>query len=281
MIIRLCSAILGTVVLVWSFATSEGLTADTDAAKDAAQDNNAGAAAPAVDEKALAELRTKREKAQAELDAISKPKTLAAGTPPGTPQEELLERRTLLHHIVRSLDEQIDNMLRLDQARRHREELAKSSTAADAPAESPPYSVFDADQLWDTVYSLRLAVEGLQSQLSLIELRSNHARESLLGAEERLRQTSERLETTKGTASDDRQRWLRDLETLRQRAAAAELQVAEVSKIRIGEELSDTRASPRISGTPAGDCRAPGRIHGNRSRQDPEAPVRGTAAPRR
>ena len=254
MTIRLCSAVLGTVVLFWSFATSEGLTADTDAAKNVAQDNNAGAAAPAVDEKALAELRTKREKAQAELDAISKPKTLAAGTPPGTPQEEPLERRTLLHHIVRSLDEQIDNMLRLDQARRHREELAKSSTAADAPAESPPYSVFDADQLWDTVYSLRLAVEGLQSQLSLIEIRSNHARESLLGAEEHLRQTSERLETTKGTASDDRQRWLRDLETLRQRAAAAELQAAEVSKIRVGEELSDTRASPRISGTPAGDC---------------------------
>src|SRR6476660_5825309 len=74
MTIRLCSAILGTVVLVWAFATSEGLTADTDAAKGAAQDKNAGAAAPAVDEKALAELRTKREKGQAKLDVISKPK---------------------------------------------------------------------------------------------------------------------------------------------------------------------------------------------------------------
>ena len=239
MTIRLCSAVLGTVLLVWSFA-SEGLPADTDAAKGVAQ--NRDVRTPAVDEKTLADARTKREKAQAELDAVSKPRTLAAGTPPGTPQEELLERRSLLHHIVRSLDEQIDNMLRLDQARRHREELAKSSTAADAPAETPPYSVFDADTVWDTVYSLRLAVEGLQSQLSLSELRSNHARESLLTAEERLRQTSERLETTKGTASDDRQRWLRDLDALRQRAPAAELQAAEVSKSRIGEELSDSRA---------------------------------------
>jgi small-conductance mechanosensitive channel len=240
MIIRLCSAILATLALFGSFVESEGLSADTDAAKRAAQNN--ALQGPAVDEHALAEVREKREKAQAELDAISKPKTLASGAPAETPREEILERRTLLHHIVRSLDEQIDHMLRLDQARRHREELAKSGTGTDAPAESPPYSVFHADQLWDTVYSLRLAVEGLQSQLSLIELRSNHARESLLAAEERLRQVSERLETRQGATSDDRQRWLRDLQTYRQRAAAAEVQAAEVSRIRIGEELSDARA---------------------------------------
>ena len=113
MTIRLCSAVLGTVLLVWSF-TSEGLPADTDAAKGVAQIRDVRA--PAVDEKTLADARTKREKAQAELDAVSKPRALAAGTPPGTPQEELLERRSLLHHIVRSLDEQIDKRgLRFDQ----------------------------------------------------------------------------------------------------------------------------------------------------------------------
>src|SRR6185295_203879 len=136
---------------------------------------------------------------------------------------------TLLQHIVRSLDEQIDNSLRLDQARRRREDLAKSSTATDAPVESPPHPVFYADQLWDNAYSLRLTVEGLQSQLSLVEIRSSHAREALTTAEERLRQVSERLEATHGTVADDRQRWLRDLETLRQRAAASELQAAEAS----------------------------------------------------
>jgi small-conductance mechanosensitive channel len=237
---RLCSAIFATLAVFGSFGASEGLSADTDAANHAAPNN--APPGPAVDEHALAELREKREKAQAELDAISTPKTLASGAPAETPQEEILERRTLLHRIVRSLDEQIDQMLRLDQARRHREELAKSATPTGTPTESPPYSVFHADQLWDTVYSLRLAVEGLQSQLSLIELRSKHARESLLAAEERLRQASERLETKQGATSDDRQRWLRDLQTYRQRAAAAELQAAEVSRIRIGEELSDARA---------------------------------------
>ena len=233
--------VLGTVLLFGSFVPTGGLTADTQTTPTEGHHGTA-APAPAVDQQALDELRGKREKAQAEFDAINRPKTLAAGAPSGTAQEELLERRTLLHHIVRSFDEQIDNMLRLEEGRRHREEMAKTATAADTPPGSPPSTVFSADQLWDTVYSLHLAVEGLQSQLSLIELRSDHARESLRAAEERLRQASERLESAKGTASDDRERWLRDLETLRQRAAAGELQTADVAKLRIGEELSDARS---------------------------------------
>jgi small-conductance mechanosensitive channel len=232
-------ATLATMLFV-AFATPEHLTAETDPAKNGGTDT---AAVPslAIDETAIADLRTKRAKAQAEFDAISKPDALAAGAPSATPREELLERRTLLHHILRSLDEEIDNMLRLEQARRYRAEFAKSSSAAEAPDESPTYSVFSADQLWDTAYSLRLAVEGLQSQLSLIELRATHARQSLQASEERLRQASEHLESTKGTASDGRQRWIRDLETFRQRAAAAEVQAAEVSRIRIAEELADYR----------------------------------------
>ena len=235
----ICSAVFTAVFLLTTFVASEGLTADSGVPARAGQEN---AAAPSTtsDKQALADLRIKREKAQVELAAVSKPEPLAAGTPPGTPQEELLERRTLLHHIIRSLEEQTDNMLRLEEAHRHREELAKSSAAAEAPEKAPPYSVFDSDQLWDSAFSLRLVVEGLQSQLSLIELRSNHARESLQSAEERLRQASERLESTKGSASD-RQRWLRDLESLRQRAAAAELQAADVATTRLGEELSDAR----------------------------------------
>jgi len=87
------------------------------------------------------ELREKRAQADAELQAISRPKTLAAGAPSGTPQDELLERRALLHLIVRSEDEQIDDTLRLEQTRQRRTE---SRTDSNNPAESPPYSIFFA-----------------------------------------------------------------------------------------------------------------------------------------
>jgi potassium-dependent mechanosensitive channel len=232
--------VLASVLLLGFFVALDGRAAETDESNHPTQ--TAAPAGPAADEAALAELRTKHDRTQAELDAVNQPNSLAAGTPPGTPQEELLERRTLLHHIVRSLDEQIDETLRLEQARRRRNELTGTASPQSASDESPPYSVFFADQLWDTVFSLRLAVEGLQSQLALIELRSGRAKDTLQAAEERLRQASERLEGAKNAASDGRQRWLRDLETLRQRAAAALLQATELSRIRIVEELSDAKA---------------------------------------
>jgi potassium efflux system protein len=190
----------------------------------------------------LEELREKRAHTESELQAISRPETLGAGAPADTPRDELLERRTRLHLIVRSLDEQIDETLRWEQTRRRRSEVSKSQTEPHDHAESPPYSIFFADQLWDAAYSLRLTVEGLQSQLNLIELRSNRARESLMTAEEKLRQASERAESAKGLSSADRERWHRDLEALRQRAAAAMLQAAELSKTRLQEELNDARA---------------------------------------
>lgn len=191
---------------------------------------------------ALDELRGKRAEAEAELQAVNQPETLAAGAPIGTPQDELLERRTLLHLIIRSIDEQIDDTLRLEQTRQRRAEFTKTQSDATNPAESPPYSIFFADQLWDTSFSLRLAVEGLHSQLSLTELRFNRARESLLAAEAGLRQASERAEAAKGSPGISRERWLRDLEALRQRAAATMLQAAELSKTRVQEELEDARA---------------------------------------
>jgi potassium-dependent mechanosensitive channel len=234
------AAVFGMLLLAALLTPSNGRAAEADTAKDSPQETTPAAS---TDQAALAELRTKREKAQAELDAVAQPKTMTSGAPPGTPQEELLERRTLLHHIVRRLDEQIDESLRLEQARRTRADAASAaSTETNGRGESPPYSVFFADRLWDSVFSLRLAVEGLQSQLSLIDLRSGRARESLQTAEERLRQLSERLESTHGGPADDRQRWLRDLEMLRRRAAAALLQATDLSKTRIGEELSDAKA---------------------------------------
>ena len=235
-----CSAVLPLVLLINSLIASDTLSAGNESSKEASKET-AATAAPSSDQ-ALAEIRSKREKAQEELDAVNQPKTFAAGAPPGTPQEELLERRTLLHHIVRSLDEQIDDTVRLEQTRRRRSEGPDSTSVApgSAPEESPPYSVFFADRLWDTGFSLRLTVEGLQSQLTLIELRSGRARESLQASEERLRQAAERLESAHGKA-DDRQQWIQDLETLRQRAAAALLQATELSKTRIGEELSEAR----------------------------------------
>jgi small-conductance mechanosensitive channel/hemoglobin-like flavoprotein len=187
-------------------------------------------------EAAIAELGDKRAKAETEL------KVVKTHTTSSVPQEELLERRSLLEQVVRGYDEQIDDYRRLKEAGQRRADITRSSGEWKGFAEPPPYSIFFVDQLWDTAFSLTLAVEGLQSQLSLIELRFDRARESLSAAEGRVRQASEELESAIDSSQAARQRELYDLEELRRRAAAVTVTAAEISKKRVEEELAETRA---------------------------------------
>ncbi|MBD0305414.1 MAG: mechanosensitive ion channel [Nitrospiraceae bacterium] len=195
-----------------------------------------------ADEIGLAELQEKRAEAGKELTAVSQPGTLGKGAPTGVPEAELLERQALLHEVVRGYDEQIDDYHRLDEARQRHKEVSHASAEWKAFAESPPYSILMTDQLWDQTFSLRLAVEGLQSQLSLIELRSERARGSLRIAEERLRQASERLEAKKAPAEAAQARWAYSLLELRKRVASVMVTAAEFSRKRVEEELAETRA---------------------------------------
>ena len=188
------------------------------------------------EEAAIAELGDKRAKAETEL------KEVKTHTTSSVPQEELLERRSLLEQVVRGYDEQIDDYQRLKEAGQRRADIARSSAEWKGFAEPPPYSIFFVDQLWDTAFSLTLAVEGLQSQLSLIELRFDRARESLSAAEGLVRQASEELESAIDSSQVARQRELRDLEELRRRAAAVTVTAAEIAKKRVEEELEETRA---------------------------------------
>ncbi|MDF2756037.1 MAG: putative Mechanosensitive ion channel family protein, partial [Nitrospira sp.] len=162
--IRMCLAVvvMFAVFGVRTHAEAQIKTSDQPSEKA----SEAASKQPPDDASSLSELRAKRDQAQRELDAVSRPNTLSTGAPPGTPEPELLERRTLLHHIVRSADEQIDATLRLEQARQHRDEVGRSLPDSKDHGDTPA-TIFDADRLWDTAFALRLAVEGLQSQLAL------------------------------------------------------------------------------------------------------------------
>lgn len=190
----------------------------------------------------LGELRDKRQQAQAELTAISRPGTKDKIVPSGATQEELQERRSLLEQVVRGYDEQLSDADRLKEAQQRHADIVRSGSEWKGFADPPPYSILFADQLWDTAYSLQLAVDGLQSQLDLLTLRFDRAREALTAADERVRQASERLEAAKDPARAARERWLRDLDILRKQAASVMLSAAELSKTRVQEELADTRA---------------------------------------
>src|SRR5512147_2665182 len=144
---------------------------------------------PPSDDTTVGELRDKREKAQAELNAVNRPGTLSTGAPPDVTQEELQERKSLLEQVVRGYDEQMNDYLRLEEARQRHADINRTSTEWTGFSEPRPYSIVLADQLWDTAYSCRLASDGLQSQLNLLSLRFDRARAALTSAQERLRQS--------------------------------------------------------------------------------------------
>ena len=187
-----------------------------------------------------AALRDRRTRAQTELDAIRE--AFSSKRPTDAVPAEQQERLALLEQIVRSYDEQLSDLQRLEEARQRHADIDRSSTEWKGFPDPPPYSIFLADQLWETVYSLKRAVEGLQSQRELLTLRFEQAREALGTAEERLRQSSERLETAKGPAQADRERREYELNALRAQAASVMVEATLLSRKRVEEELDAAKA---------------------------------------
>jgi len=188
----------------------------------------------------VATLRERRKQAQTDLNAVRE--SLASKSVTGTAREGQRERQALLEQIIRGYDEQLNDFQRLTEARQRHTDIVRGSSEWKGFAEPSPYSIFLADQLWDTVHSLNLAAEGLQSQRELLTLRFEQAREALTTAEERLRQASERFETAKDPGQADRERRNYELAALRARAASVLLEAAQLSTRRVEEELDGTKA---------------------------------------
>jgi small-conductance mechanosensitive channel len=187
-----------------------------------------------------AAIRDRRTRAQTELDAIRE--ALSSQRPTDAVPAEQQERLLLLEQIVRSYDEQLSDLQRLEEARQRHADIVRSSTDWKGFPDPPPYSIFLADELWGTVYSLKRAVEGLQSQRELLTLRYEQARDALMSAEGRLRQVSERLEGAKDPALADRERREYELNALRARAASVMVEAALLSRRRVEEELDAAKA---------------------------------------
>lgn len=185
-------------------------------------------------------LRERRNQAQTDLNTARR--SLASKSVTGVAREEQQERQVLLEQIVRGYDEQVSDFQRLGEARQRHADIVRGNSEWKGFAEPSPYSIFMADQLWDTVHSLNLAAEGLQSQRELLTLRFEQAREALTTAGERLRQSSERFETAKDPREADRERRNYELAALRARAASVLLEAAQLSTRRVEEELDGTKA---------------------------------------
>lgn len=192
-------------------------------------------------EEQIRQLRERLTAAEADLNSVSTPGTLWAGAPSGTPESELLERRSLLYQLARAYEQQLEDTQKLQQAHARRQQVEQEDREWTDFPDPPPYSVLVVDSLRDRSRSLKRTVELLESKLTVTTRAAERSEEALKAAEQRLRLAAEQLEMVKDQSQTARLTWLRDLAHLRSRAMAASAAMLTQSVKTRQEESAEAR----------------------------------------
>src|SRR5262245_10714318 len=153
----------------------------------------AGAAqkpATASDPAPSPDLKAKLAAAQSELDRFVADGSSKA--PPGTPPEEIIERRSLLEMMARSLERQID--ARDDLALVQRERAALSAKAKAWPGPGPgPHSLSLADSLREAAQTAAQRLKAAEAKVALFQGEIETFQRRLKDAEAKARLADERV----------------------------------------------------------------------------------------
>jgi potassium-dependent mechanosensitive channel len=222
-------------LLLYSLAIAVSATAQTgvNLGTGAAQK-----AAPAPETAPAPDLKTKLAAAQSELDRFVAES--ASSAPAGTPPEDVIERRSLLELIVRSLDRQLEARDELVIVQRDRAALSARRRAW--PGLGPgPHSLSLADGLRESAQTAAERVKAAESKVALFEREIETFRQRLKDAEAKARLADERAEGTGGPAEAARRAWARDLAALRVRALGVVLAGLDGRVAVAREELAEHR----------------------------------------
>lgn len=188
-----------------------------------------------------AQLREKLAAAEAELAEIDTPETLAKGAPPGVPDSELQERRSLLQRLASSYDLRISQTKKLEQARARHAESERNSTASQGFTDPPPYPITKVDELWNSAWVLNQTVETAQVKVKLLKEATERAQETAKTLDSRLRKAAESLESVREGPDAAKVVWAHRMAQLRARAAGSAALMLETS-VKVGEEeLAEVR----------------------------------------
>ncbi|MET0514143.1 MAG: mechanosensitive ion channel domain-containing protein [Nitrospiraceae bacterium] len=187
------------------------------------------------------DLQVKRAATEQELAQINSPQTLRTGAPDGVPESELHERRSLLQQLVNIYDRHLDELGKIDQTRQRLQEVEQSAKEWTGFSTPPPYSILMLDDVRDTLRSLTVNLEGMQSRNTMIEHLEETAHAVLKQSEGQSRQAAERLEGTHDPAEVEKLTWTKNLWQLRTRVAAARSAMLETSQKQLHDEMAEVR----------------------------------------
>ncbi len=195
-------------------------------------------AAPATTPASEAEIKAKLAAAQAELDRFTTDS--AAKAPPGTPEQELIEYRTLLRLLVGSYARQLDAHDELALAQRSRAALVAKMKDSAGPGPGPhPLSLVDA--LREGAQAAGERLKAAQAKLALLDEQLAAWRLRLKELEAQARLAEERARESPDAPDAARRAWARDLATLRVRALGAGFAALDMRTASAREELAERR----------------------------------------
>jgi len=187
------------------------------------------------------ELQAKRTAAENELGQINSPKTLRTGAPDGVPESELQERRSLLQQLLNIYDRHLDELRKIDHTRQRLQEVEQSAKEWAGFSTPPPYSILMLDDVRDTLRSMTINLEGMQSRNTMVEHLEETAHSVLKQSEGQSRQAAERLEDVHDPAEAEKLMWTRNLWQLRTRVAAARSAMLETTQKQLHDEMAEVR----------------------------------------
>lgn len=209
--------------------TFPGVNLGTGAAQKAAP---ASQTAPAPD------LAAKLPAARSELDRFVADG--ASKAPPGTPPEDVIERRSLLELVVRSLERQLDAGDELANAQRDR--AAVSAKVKGWPGLGPgPHSLALADALRESAQTAAARLKAAEAKVALFARETENTQQRLKEAEAKARLADERAAEATDPAEAARRAWARDLAALRVRALGVVLSGLDTRVAVAREELAELR----------------------------------------
>jgi small-conductance mechanosensitive channel len=188
-----------------------------------------------------ADLQAKRTAAANELHTIDSPSTLRKGAPPGVPESDLMERRSLLQQLVQIYERHLDGLGKLALTNRRLEEIDRQNKEWNGFSDPPPYSVLMADDLRDAVRSSTLTAQGIQNRLTMTEGLVESGAQALSRLQEQARQAAEQVEGVRDSVRLEQLTWNRQLAQLRERVAAARLSMLDTAKKSTQDELAEEK----------------------------------------
>lgn len=216
-------------------SAADGSAESPGAASEFANTNNAGS------EQLILQLRARLAQAESELNRVRALKTDPPTVPAGATPLEAVEYEIRIDSLVRSYQQQLDEIARLSASQRRLEEGRQAARSWTGFAQPPPYSVLLVDDLRDSVEALSAKIQAGEGTLQLLEKFSANARDIVAESDRRLRLINEKLENASEPTRAERLTWEKTFERARNTFAAANVGLHEARRRRFQLDLADAR----------------------------------------